>query len=225
MTIHILLRQQKKIWNMESRTSKYGENNTEASCSSRAITKAKLCSIKRAFTWLSEGFIVVFCMFNPSRMRTNRMFAGKSSTSSFTRTRHSGHLNSFLLSTISSKHLLQNVCWHGNTLELWSSCSRHTEHSKSSFKRTGMSMSAHTRCCDKWPWIPQWQSISYLPDNRFAARLLQDKKHLFWSLALERSDQNICSTSNVFFPIEDLTATICCHAKSACATHKSISLN
>lgn len=45
-------------------------------------------------------------------------------------------------------------------------------------------------------------------------------------IAPERSDQNICSTSNILFPIQDLTAgltaTICCHAKSACATHLSI---
>ena len=40
-------------------------------------------------------------------------------------------------------------------------------------------------------------------------------------IAPERSDQNICSTSNISFPKTwpRPTAAICCHAKSACATH------
>lgn len=92
-------------------------------------------------TWLQDFSVVSAsklseeCLpkFKPSRNRTRKIFAGKSSTSLSTRILHSGHLNSFLLSTISLKHLLQNVCWHGRTLQPWSSCLRQTGHSKSSF--------------------------------------------------------------------------------------------
>lgn len=70
----------------------------------------------------------------PSNNRTSKMLGGKSSTLTSTNVRHSGHLNSRFVLIISSRHLLQKVCWQGNTLLLWSSLSKHTEHSNNSFK-------------------------------------------------------------------------------------------
>lgn len=72
-------------------------------------------------------------VFIPSNNRTRRIFVGRSSTLISTIVLHSGHLSSCFVLTISSKHLLQNVCWQGRTLLVWSSISRHTEHSSNSF--------------------------------------------------------------------------------------------
>ena len=70
--------------------------------------------------------------FKLSRNLTRKMFAGKSSTSFSTRILHSGHRNSLPPRTISLKHCLQKVCWHGKTLQVWSNCLKQTGHSKSS---------------------------------------------------------------------------------------------
>lgn len=69
----------------------------------------------------------------PSRIRINNTFGGRSSTLASTRTRHSGQRSSRWVLTISSRHFLQKVCWHGNTLLDVSSRSKHTEHSNKSF--------------------------------------------------------------------------------------------
>ena len=70
--------------------------------------------------------------FKLSRNLTRKMFAGKSSTSFSTRILHSGHRNSLLPWTISLKHCLQKVCWHGKNLQVSSNCLKQTGHSKSS---------------------------------------------------------------------------------------------
>lgn len=70
--------------------------------------------------------------FRPSRRRTSRMLAGKSSTPQSTSTRHSGQRSSRRELTMLSRQRRQNVCWHGSTLALASSRSRHTEHSSKS---------------------------------------------------------------------------------------------
>lgn len=163
---------------------------------------------QKIFTWskvfwldsaskLSEDFIDPFCRFNSSRILTSRIFAGKSSTSSSTSILHSGHLNSFLVSTISFKHLLQNVCWQGNTLQLWLSCSRHTEHSKSSFNCT-VSMSSVEDVKLRWrrPWIRHRQSILQLQG------FFKTWNTCMTRYPFTRSDQNICTTSNILFPFK-----------------------
>ncbi|KAG8586898.1 hypothetical protein GDO81_005515 [Engystomops pustulosus] len=68
----------------------------------------------------------------PSRSRTNRILAGKSSTPHSTRMRHSGQRSSFLELTMLCRQRRQKVCWHGSTRALVSSRSRHTEHSSRS---------------------------------------------------------------------------------------------
>lgn len=70
--------------------------------------------------------------FRPSRRRTRRMLAGKSSTPQSTSTRHSGQRSSRRELTMLSRQRRQNVCWHGSTLALASRRSRHTEHSSKS---------------------------------------------------------------------------------------------
>ena len=70
--------------------------------------------------------------FKLSRNLTRKMFAGKSSMSFSTRILHSGHRNSLLPWTISLKHCLQKVCWHGKNLQVSSNCLKQTGHSKSS---------------------------------------------------------------------------------------------
>lgn len=70
--------------------------------------------------------------FRPSRRRTSRMLAGRSSTPQSTSTRHSGQRSSRRELTMFSRQRRQNVCWHGSTLALASSRSRHTEHSSKS---------------------------------------------------------------------------------------------
>ena len=75
-----------------------------------------------------------FLVFSPSRSRINRILEGSSSTAISTSVLHSGHRSSRFVPYISSKQRLQNVCWHGRTLLVWSKRSRHTEHSSSSFK-------------------------------------------------------------------------------------------
>lgn len=70
----------------------------------------------------------------PSRILIRSTFGGKSSIPTSTKTRHSGHLSSLCVWTISSKHFLQNVCWQGRTLLDVSNLSKHTEHSNRSFK-------------------------------------------------------------------------------------------
>ena len=72
-------------------------------------------------------------VFIPSSNLMSRMLVGSSSILMSTNIRHSGHLSSFFVPIISSRHLRQNVCWHGNTLLVPSRRSKHTEHSKSSF--------------------------------------------------------------------------------------------
>ena len=71
--------------------------------------------------------------FMPSKILTTRMFVGSSEIGIVTGARHSGQHSSWLVWRISSRHLLQNVCWHGNTLHVPSKSSRQTEHSRSSF--------------------------------------------------------------------------------------------
>lgn len=71
--------------------------------------------------------------FMPSNSRIRSIFGGRFSMGISTRLRHSGHLSSCFVLTISSRHRRQNVCWHGNTLLDNSNLSRQTEHSNSSF--------------------------------------------------------------------------------------------
>ena len=89
--------------------------------------------------WIGEVGLLpsastTLAVFIPSNNRMSKMLDGRSSTGMVTNARHSGHLNSRLVLRISSKHLLQKVCWHGRTLLFESSLSRQTEHSNSSFK-------------------------------------------------------------------------------------------
>ena len=87
----------------------------------------------------STDFRFRLWLLSPSKILTSRMFVGNSSmsTSSPTKTRHSGQRSSLLLADISLRHRRQNVCWHGSTLLVWSSLSKHTEHSRISFNCDG----------------------------------------------------------------------------------------
>lgn len=78
----------------------------------------------------------------PSRRRTSRMLAGRSSTPQSTRMRHSGQRSSFRELTMFSRQRRQKVCWHGSTLAVVSRRSRHTEHSSRSSNDEDSSMSA-----------------------------------------------------------------------------------
>lgn len=69
----------------------------------------------------------------PSNILIKSTFGGSSSILNSTNIRHSGHLNSLCVLTISSRHFRQKVCWQGRTLLDVSRRSRHTEHSKRSF--------------------------------------------------------------------------------------------
>lgn len=84
--------------------------------------------------------------FRPSRRRTSRMLAGKSSTPQSTSTRHSGQRSSRRELTMLSRQRRQNVCWHGNTFALASSRSRHTEHSSKSNSDDSSIFSSVTAC-------------------------------------------------------------------------------
>lgn len=68
----------------------------------------------------------------PSSRRTRRMLLGNSSTPLSTSVRHSGHRSSPRDPTMPSRQRRQNVCWHGRTLAVASSRSRHTGHSSRS---------------------------------------------------------------------------------------------
>ena len=87
------------------------------------------------FPWLDNAILAAIrsACFMPSSSRMRRIFDGSSSMGICTRLRHSGHLNSCFVLTISSRHRRQNVCWHGSTLLDNSNRSRQTEHSNSSF--------------------------------------------------------------------------------------------
>lgn len=77
--------------------------------------------------------VVLLLVFIPSNIRMSKTLGGSSSTRHSTSVRHSGHLNSLCVATISSRHFLQNVCWQDRTLLDVSKRSRHTEHSSKSF--------------------------------------------------------------------------------------------
>lgn len=136
---------------MKSRTINYCFYITLSSMHLNSTTNISSSSwIPKHLTWsesfsfeskLSHDFRRV--LLNSSKSRITKIFAGNSSISSATRILHSGHLNSFLVSAMSFRHRLCTVCWQGNTLQLWSSCSRHTEHSSSSFSCTA-SITART---------------------------------------------------------------------------------
>lgn len=91
------------------------------------------CGWGRKFTWPSPRFLFLGAFFIPSKIRIRSTFGGRSSILASTRILHSGQRSSLWVLTISSKHFLQNVCWHGNTLLEVSSLSKHTEHSRRSF--------------------------------------------------------------------------------------------
>lgn len=88
----------------------------------------------------------------PSRRRTRRMLAGRSSTPQSTRMRHSGQRSSFRELTMFSRQRRQKVCWHGSTLAVVSRRSRHTEHSSRSSSDEDSSMSAER--------VSIWASVS-----------------------------------------------------------------
>lgn len=88
----------------------------------------------------------------PSRRRTRRMLAGRSSTPQSTNMRHSGQRSSFLELTMFSRQRRQKVCWHGSTLAVVSRRSRHTEHSSRSSSDEDSSMSAER--------VSIWASVS-----------------------------------------------------------------
>lgn len=88
----------------------------------------------------------------PSRRRTRRMLAGRSSTPQSTRMRHSGQRSSFRELTMFSRQRRQKVCWHGSTLAVVSRRSRHTEHSSRSSSDEESSMSAER--------VSIWASVS-----------------------------------------------------------------
>lgn len=113
----------------------------------------------------------------PSRIRMRRTLGGKSSIFTSTRMRHSGHRSSLWVLTISSKHFLQNVCWHGSTLLEVSSRSRHTEHSNKSFN-VHSSILLHFPLKNlpvSFPYSKFWQIFSQILSwNVFTEILSQD---------------------------------------------------
>lgn len=88
----------------------------------------------------------------PSRRRTRRILAGRSSTPQSTKMRHSGQRSSFRELTMFSRQRRQKVCWHGSTLAVVSRRSRHTEHSSKSSSDEDSSMSAER--------VSIWASVS-----------------------------------------------------------------
>lgn len=97
----------------------------------------------------------------PSRRRTRRILAGRSSTPQSTNMRHSGQRSSFRELTMFSRQRRQKVCWHGSTLAVVSRRSRHTEHSSRSSSDEDSSMSADR--------VSIWASVSVGEPRRLAS--------------------------------------------------------
>lgn len=110
----------------------------------------------------------------PSRSRTRRMLAGRSSTPQSTKMRHSGHRSSLRELIMFSRQRRQKVCWHGSTLAVVSRRSRHTEHSSRSSSDEESSMSPER--------VSIWASVSVGTPRQRMLRVRQE-----WTGSTEHS--------------------------------------
>lgn len=95
-----------------------------------------------------------FCPYlTPSSRRMSSRLAGSCSMPQRTSVLHSGHRSSFWDLRILCRQGLQNVCWHGSTLAVASSFSKHTGHSSRSSRARSSIVSTElpSRLCWRRP--------------------------------------------------------------------------